>query len=61
MANLDFVLEISEYGNLVRKYEDKDKDRFLEKTKQIINEHIDKFSRQNVSEVKNIKIHIYTN
>lgn len=29
MPNLDFVLEISEYGNLGRKYEDKDKDRFL--------------------------------
>ena len=61
MADLSFALEISEYGNLVRKYEDKDKTRFLEKTKQIVNEHLDKFSNQSVGEIKNIRINIYTN
>lgn len=53
-------LTISEYGKEVRTYSDNDKQRFLEKSKEIINEHLSKYANQSTNEVKNISIHLAT-
>jgi thiaminase len=54
------ILQISEYGILVRQYHDTDYTRFMEESKRIIDQHLSKYAKQKVEEVKNIKIHIYT-
>ena len=60
-----FILQITEYGKVVRQYHDNDYERFSKVTKEIINEHLDRYSKQSginsVSEYKNIQINIYTN
>lgn len=53
-------LSIMEYGKIVRQYSDVDKSRFDATCKTIINEHLDRYSKQKENEVKNITINIYT-
>lgn len=63
MENIEpksFMLEISQYGKAVRKYNDTDYDRFTKVTKQLINDHIDNHSKQGANEVKNTTFHFYT-
>jgi hypothetical protein len=56
----ELKLMILEYGKEVRTYTDNDKKRFIEKSLQIINEHITNHSHQTSNEVKNISIQIFT-
>lgn len=44
----------------VRTYSDNDKQRFIEKSKEIISEHISKYSHQTQGEIKNVTIHLAT-
>jgi hypothetical protein len=55
-----FMLHISEYGETVRQYNDKEHERFLKVSKEIIAEHLLRSMAQNGNEVKNVKFHIYT-
>ena len=58
-----FVLEISEYGKLMRKVEDSNHKRFMEDAERTIMDHLRNHSRQmngKDNEVKNIQIHLYT-
>lgn len=55
-----FVFTIDEYGKRVRQYSDKDKTRFDKTIKQMITDHLENYSRQGTSEVKNITIQINT-
>lgn len=59
-----FVLEISEYGKVVRKMEDSNHKRFMEETERIMLNHLRNHCRQagdnREDEVKNINFHIYT-
>lgn len=52
-------LTISEYGKEVRKYNDTNRERFNACAKQIINEHLDKYSSDSNRALKNITIQIY--
>lgn len=61
MKKSELTLEISEYGEQVRSYSDDNYVRFMKTTKEIINEHLDKYSKQCTEEVKNISIRVYTN
>jgi len=56
----EFKLFINEYGKEVRTYSDNDKQRFLEKAKDLIIEHITKSSHQSATEVKNVTFQIAT-
>ncbi len=56
----DLKLTINEYGKEVRAYSDNDKQRFLEKARQLIDEHLTKHSHQTSSEVKNITFQVFT-
>ena len=63
LENIDergFIIEISEYGKVVRQYHDTDRKRFSEMARSIINDHLDYSSRQGDDEVKNINFHIFT-
>ena len=55
-----FVLEISEYGKVVRKMEDSDHKRFMEEAERIMVAHLRNHCRQTGDEVKNATFHIYT-
>ena len=55
-----FDLVISEFGQEVISYSDSDKDRFLDKCKKLIDEHLSKYSCYDSKNVKNIQIHIST-
>lgn len=61
-----FVLEIKEYGKSVLKYNDIDRERFMNKAKRIIDEHLSSGFGQisqgnrNKPEIKNISINLYT-
>lgn len=60
---LSFNMTISEYGKPVRHYSDTDLNRFRQKTKEMINDHIDKCSLQSArleDQIKNITIQVYT-
>lgn len=56
----DLKLTISEYGKEVRAYSDNDKKRFLEKVRQMIDDHLVNHSHQTGTEVKNITFQIFT-
>lgn len=56
----EFKLFVNEYGKEIRTYSDSDKQRFLTKDKEIINEHITNHAHQTSSEVKNITFQIAT-
>jgi hypothetical protein len=61
-----FVLEIFEYGNLVRKMEDSDYKRFMAEVERIMIDHLKNSCRQQDTtgsreeEVKNVQFHIHT-
>ncbi len=55
-----FVLEIKEYGKIVRTYNDIDYDRFKKVSNGLINDHLTNNIKQGEKEVKNTQFHIYT-
>lgn len=54
------VLEIQEYGKVVRVYNDLDYDRFMKVSQELIANHLNTFSKQKADEIKNITIRLYT-
>lgn len=55
------TLSISEYGKETVKYEDNSLERFIKRSKELITQHLDYYSKQDREQVKNINIHLYTN
>lgn len=55
-----FTIEIREYGEAVRAYTDTNVEKFKEEAKRMITDHIDRRSRQDRDEIKNIQISIHT-
>lgn len=61
IESTSFVVDIQEYGKLVRTYSDSNLDRFKEVSESIILSHLKKNCNQNSGkEHKNITINIYT-
>lgn len=60
IESTSFVLVISEYGKVVRQYNDKDYDRFMKVSRSMIDDHVAHSVNQNRGEVKNATFHIYT-
>lgn len=54
------VLEIQEYGEVIRSYRDLDYDRFMKVSQELIANHLNNFSKQRAEEIKNITIRLYT-
>ena len=55
------TLSISEYEKETVKYEDNSLERFIKRSKELITQHLDYYSKQDREQVKNINIHLNTN
>ncbi len=55
-----FMIEVIEYGKMVRQYNDVNYDRFMRVVQDMVKDHMSKDILQGNDEVKNVQINIYT-